>query len=122
MAQDLIRLMQALFLPAAQGCRDAPWSPPADVYQTRQGYLVKLDLAGVRPEDVQLALSGNRMTVRGVRRDFTTEEGCSYYRMEIAYNRFERTLELPCRLEHARVSTDYRDGMLLVYVRPEPER
>ena len=118
MSKDLIRLMQALFLPAGEGCKDAPWRPAADVYQTQHGWLVKLDLAGVRPEDVQLTLSGDRMVVRGVRRDCTSEEGYSYYRMEIAYSQFERTIELPCRLDQARLETEYRDGMLLVHISP----
>jgi HSP20 family molecular chaperone IbpA len=36
--------------------------------------------------------------------------------MEIAYNRFERTIDLPCDLEHARITVGYRDGMLLLHV------
>jgi HSP20 family protein len=116
MSQDRIRLTHALFLPAAGSCQDQPWHPAADIYHTRQGWLVKFDLAGVRIEDIQLELQGRIMTVRGVRRDCLTEEGHRYYRMEIAYSRFERILELPCNLERARLSTDYRDGMLLVHI------
>src|SRR5438094_4697806 len=121
MSKDLIRLMQGLFLPSGGSHQDASWRPAADVYRTRQGYLVKLDLAGVRLEDVELKLSGDRMTVSGVRRDCTTEEGCNYYRMEIAYSHFDRIIELPCCLDQARIRTDYRDGMLFVYISPEQE-
>src|SRR5262249_20774510 len=99
----------------------ASWRPAADIYQSRQGYLVKLDLAGVRPEDVEVSFRGSQLTVRGVRRDCTAHEGCQYYRLEIAYSRFERTLELPCRLDRARITTEYRDGMLLVQITPDTE-
>ena len=75
MARDLTRLMQALFLPAAAGCGDTHWRPPADVYRTARGWLVKLDLAGVRPGDLALAVRGRRLTVRGRRRDWAVEEG-----------------------------------------------
>jgi HSP20 family protein len=121
MPKDLIRLMQALFLPGAT-CSSAPWAPAADVYRTRRGWLVKFDLAGVRPEDIALTAAGNALTVRGVRRDWVPDEGCRHYRMEIAYNRFERTLELPCDVGRADVSTDYRDGMLLVNIEQREAR
>jgi HSP20 family protein len=119
MPNDMIRLMHALFLPAAGPCPEGWWCPAADVYRTRKGWLVKLDLAGVRPEDVSLEVKGRHMRVRGTRRDCAIEEGCRYYQMEIAYSHFERTLEVPCDLERADISTEYRDGMLLVHIAPE---
>ncbi len=119
MPKDLVRLMHALFLPGVGPCAPGLWCPAADVYHTRQGWLVKLDLAGVRPEDVTLEVQGRRMRVRGTRRDCTYQEGCHYYQMEIAYSNFERTLELPCDLERAGISSEFRDGMLLVHITPE---
>jgi HSP20 family protein len=117
MGRDLIRLMHALFLPAAQ---TAPWYPAADVVRLRCGdWLVKFDLAGVRPEDIDLTVLGHHMTVRGVRRDATAEVGGLHYQLEISYSGFERTLELPVRLDRADISTSYRDGLLLVHIRTE---
>jgi HSP20 family protein len=90
------------------------WEPSADVYRTRDGWLLKFDLAGVRPEDVTVSVSGRRVKVTGVRRDTIVEEGCSYYVMEISYNRFERSLEMPVNLADARVTIEARNGLLLV--------
>jgi HSP20 family protein len=118
MSRDLVRLTHALFLPQAEACLDSPWCPAVDVYRTRRGFLVKFDLAGIRVEDIELQRHGQRLTIRGVRRDCTTQEGCSYYRMEIAYSRFERSLDLPCDLERADLTVEYRDGMLLVSIVP----
>lgn len=92
----------------------APWEPSADIYRTRAGWLLKLDLAGVRPEDVTVSISGRRVTVSGIRRDTAVEEGCSYYAMEISYNRFERSLEMPVNLANAQVTIEARNGLLLV--------
>jgi HSP20 family protein len=117
MSRDLIHLMHALFLPAAESCLERPWCPATDIYRTRQGWVVKFELAGVRPEDIDLEALGRRLTVRGVRRDCGTPQECCYYRMEIAYSRFERTVELPCDLDRADITTEYRDGMLLVRIR-----
>jgi HSP20 family protein len=92
----------------------ALWQPSADVYRTRDGWLLKFDLAGVRSEDVVVAVSGRRVSVSGVRRDLMVEEGCSYYSMEISYNRFERSIEMPVDLENAQVLLEARNGLLLV--------
>jgi HSP20 family protein len=116
MSEDFIRIMHALFLPAAESCHEAPWRPAVDVYRGRHGWLVKFELAGVRPEDIDLTVLGRRLTVRGVRRDCTVLEGCRYYQMEIAYSHFERGIELPCDLERADITSEYRDGMLLVRI------
>ena len=122
MAGHLLRFMQSLLAPSAGTAGESAWQPSADIYRTPQGWLVKFDLAGVRPEDIDLEVSGHRMTVRGVRRDCTAHEGCSYYRLEIAYSHFERSLELPCDLERADITTEYRDGMLLVHIPTEDQQ
>ena len=117
MSEDFIRIMHALFLPAAESCRESPWRPAADVYRSQNGWIVKFELAGVRSDDIELTVQGNRLTLRGVRRDDCTAlEGCHYYQMEIAYSFFERSLALPCDLERANVTSEYRDGMLLVRI------
>ncbi|MFO0926908.1 MAG: Hsp20/alpha crystallin family protein [Gemmataceae bacterium] len=125
MSKDLIRLMHVLFLPGAEACQTAPWQPNTDVYRTPAGWLIKFELAGVRADDIDLQVLGGRMTLRGVRRDCVLESPLArdlprltHDRMEIAYSGFERTLELPCDLRRADITTDFRDGMLLVRIIP----
>ena len=90
------------------------------MYRTTDGFSIKFELAGVRAEDIVLEVSGPRMTLRGVRRDTCEyQEGCRCSLMEISYNQFERSLELPCNLERADISTSFSDGMLLVHIRME---
>jgi HSP20 family protein len=102
--------------------RPAPWQPCADIYRTRDGWLVKFDLAGVDTGDVAVTLRGRRLTISGVRRDSFFEEGSSHYSMEISYNRFERSLMLPANLENARVTIQAREGLLLVRMVTEGEQ
>lgn len=97
----------------------APWQPSVDVYRTRTGWLLKFDLAGVKTEDVTVSLSRRRITVAGMRRDTMVEDGCSYYSMEISYNRFERSIEMPVDLGNARLTLEAREGLLLVRVNTE---
>lgn len=115
MARDAFRFLP-LFLPGAQTARQPEWQPSVDVYRSRNGWLVKFDLAGVHPKDVEWSVAGNALTVRGARRDSLMEEGCRHYHMEITYSRFERRVEVPGDLSSARITTEYRDGMLLVRI------
>jgi HSP20 family protein len=119
MAEDSIRWMRTAFATAVAWTQPGCWQPLVDVYRTRDGWLLKYDLAGVAPEDVILTIDGNQVTIAGIRRDCCLEEGCSHFRMEISYNRFERTIELPDHLESARLATEYWRGMLLVRVERE---
>lgn len=128
MSKDLIRLMHALFLPGAEAFQDvAPWRPNVDVYRTRCGWLIKFELAGVRAEDIDLSALGGLLCVRGVRRDTVLEaarqqgeERPVHHRMEMSYSAFERKVELPCDLKRAEIATEFRDGLLLVRITPEP--
>ena len=121
MARDSVRFV-SLFLSATGNAAEteADWRPATDVYRTPDGWLVKFELAGVEPEDIELTALGRVLRVRGRRRDCCLSEGCRQVRMEIAYNRFERQVELPENLESARIDTEFRHGMLLVSVRREP--
>jgi HSP20 family protein len=114
MTADLSRWIEALLAPPAYPVQETSWRPPADVYRIRGGWLVKFDLAGVRREDIRVTACGRRLRVEGTRRDWQIDEGQQHYCMEISYSHFERSVELPAELEQARVSTEYRDGMLLV--------
>jgi HSP20 family protein len=111
--------MQAFIISEKQAYQESLWQPPADIYRIDRGWLVKLDLAGVRREDIHLNVRGKHLIVEGLRRDWVLETGQQYYSMEIAYNRFKRLIELPTNLERARIATEYRDGMLLIWLEME---
>jgi HSP20 family protein len=119
MSRHLLGIFQSLWpsdTPQVPG-----WQPNTDIYRTANGWLIKFDLAGVRPEDVELSVQGNRLSLRGVRRDWCLEECCHCYQLEIAYSQFERHLTLPANLDGARVEAEHRDGLLLVRIRSEED-
>jgi HSP20 family protein len=110
----------ALFLPAIQEVQDSRWKPSIDVYSTPRGWLIKIDLAGVRRQDLEILISEGRLVVRGTRRDTCLEEGCRSHVMEISYSAFERVVELPCR-ETSAIDLQYDEGMLLVRILSEAQ-
>ncbi len=97
------------------------WRPAVDIYRHRGGWLIKCDLAGVRREDIEIAVKGSRLCISGVRRDWSIVEGQRAYSLEIAYNRFAREIELPFDLMHASLDIDYREGMLLIQIPTDGE-
>jgi len=95
------------------------WCPAADVYRTREGWIVKVDLAGIKPEDVEIGINGPVLRITGSRRDGICGEGISHYQLEITYSRFEKTIQFPRSIEHATVLRDYRDGLLILRLHEE---
>jgi len=95
------------------------WCPAADVYRTRDGWIVKVDLAGIKPEDVEIGINGPVLRISGSRRDGICGEGISHYQLEITYSRFEKTIQFPRSIEHASVLRDYRDGLLILRLHEE---
>jgi HSP20 family protein len=114
MASNLTRLMHSLMRSTLESYQHGVWQPAADVYRTAGGWLVKFDLAGVRPEDIEVEICGSLLTIRGARRDWMVEEGHRAYSLEISYSRFQKSVQLPCELEGASLRCQSRDGMLLV--------
>lgn len=98
------------------------WSPAADVYRTHDGWIVKVDLAGVRLDDLEITIDGAKMTISGCRRDTSFGEGVSCHQLEITYSTFEKTLSFPCAIDAATLLRDYRDGLLILHLRSKEER
>ncbi len=90
------------------------WNPSADVYKTREGWIVKVDLAGVCADELEIKVAKSSLSIRGCRRDTLYREDFTYHQMEITYSRFEKTIKFPCEIETASVTHDYRDGFLIV--------
>ena len=97
------------------------WCPAADVYRTADGWIVKVDLAGIKPSDVEVTVDGDVLRVSGSRRDGTCGEGVSHYQLEITYSRFEKMIQFPRSIEHVKIERDYSDGLLTLRLREEQE-
>ena len=90
------------------------WYPAADVYQTPDGWVVKVELAGVSPEDIEIDIQGNVLSIAGCRKDRSCAAGVSYQQMEITYSNFEKTLRFPSTIEGAVVEHEFENGLLII--------
>ncbi|PYT02388.1 MAG: hypothetical protein DMF65_06695 [Acidobacteria bacterium] len=121
MARSIERYLR--MIPKAGGvrCTEQFWYPAADVYRTRDGWVVKVELAGVVPDELEVRVAGDTLRVAGSRRDETFGETVSYHQLEITYSRFEKTIRFPCPIEGARVERRYKDGLLILYLQSQEE-
>lgn len=92
------------------------WTPLADVYRSNQGWIIKLDAAGIDIDETEVVLRGSCLEVTGARKDQLVQEfgDCIHYSMEISYTPFLRKIGLPCSIEDCLVEKTYNDGMLII--------
>jgi len=95
--------------------------PNADVYfdGSENAVVVKLELPGIDPEDVNLEVEENVLRVHGVRTDQRHPDAV-YQQMEVTYGRFERIVRLPPEVDTAQASADYSAGFLKIVLPLRP--
>ena len=94
----------------------AHWVPNTDVYATDNGLVVKVELAGMRSEHLEIIVEGNRLRISGNRPDGCRSPKCSFLVMEINYGPFESMLELPPGYDLSQAKAAYLNGFLRIDV------
>lgn len=92
--------------------RSSLWSPPTDVYETEENYVIKVEIAGMRDEDFEVILEDRVLTVRGYRPDLNGRR--AYHQMEIRFGKFELAVEIPGSVDMERATAEYKDGFLMI--------
>ena len=95
--------------------------PSFDVEETEDAYQFIADLPGIRREDLDIQLAGNRLTIGGTRDATSTREQGKVYTQERSYGAFTRTFALPEEVESGKVVAELRDGVLRLMVPKSPE-
>jgi HSP20 family protein len=91
-------------------------APRLDLSETDATVEVRLDVPGIKAEDVEIQISGNRLTVSGNRKDERDEKGRTWHRIERRSGRFCRSVILPCPVKEDAAEAQYRDGVLTITV------
>jgi HSP20 family protein len=95
---------------------DTHWVPNTDVYVTDGAIIIKVELAGMQRENLELTIDGNRLRIRGQRPDGCRPPQCKFLVMEINYGGFENVIELPEGYDLSRAKAAYQNGFLRVDV------
>jgi HSP20 family protein len=89
---------------------------PVDVRDNGNEITVKAVLPGIKPEDVEITVTEGVLTIRGESREETKDEKENYYRREIRYGSFARSVPLPTRVKEEHAEAEVKDGMLTVHL------
>jgi HSP20 family protein len=99
-----------------EGSANGHWVPNTDVYSTECGLVVKVELAGMRSENLEITIEGNRLRITGTRPDGCRAPKCHFLVMEINYGPFESVLELPPGYDLGLAKAAYLNGFLRIDV------
>jgi HSP20 family protein len=98
------------------------WLPNADVYETDEELVVKFEIAGVRPEDVSLAVNGNNLILRGEKKRIEGAGNAKYHCMERGFGKFKRVVHIASPVNTHKATTEFLDGVLKVTFPRVPNR
>ncbi len=120
MMRDLLRWDPFAEL-GATGTREAQFAPTFEVKETKDAYVFKADLPGVREDDLEISLTGNRLTVSGKREEEKREGDDRFYAYERSYGAFSRSFTLPEGVNPDHGEADLSSGVLTVSLPKRPE-
>lgn len=101
---------------SGRGTASGHWVPNTDVYSTDEGLVIKVELAGMKSDSLEITVEGNRLRIAGNRPDGCRAPKCSFLVMEISYGPFESVIELPPAYDLARAKAAYMNGFLRIDV------
>jgi len=96
------------------------WAPLVDITEDDKEYLIKAELPEVKKEDVKVNVENGVLTITGERKYEHEEKTKKQHRIERSYGRFERSFVLPDEADGAKVSAEFKDGVLKVHLPKSP--
>lgn len=101
--------------------KGASWSPAVDIVETENDIVLKADLPGIDPKDVDVQVQNGTLTLKGKRKFESDVKEDNFRRIERVYGSFLRSFALPQIVDADNVAAEYRDGVLEVRLPKRPE-
>lgn len=110
--QNLMEIRREVLHAVSWQVHSSVWSPPTDVYETEELYVVRVEIAGMREEDFEVSLENGTLLISGMRPDIP--ERRAYHQMEIRFGKFATAIGVPGPVNLEQASAEYKDGFLTV--------
>jgi HSP20 family protein len=92
------------------------WAPSVDIYETEQNLIVKADLPDIKPEELDIRVENNILSIRGERKFEKKVSESNYLRVERAYGLFSRSFSLSNTVNSEAIQADYKNGVLTLVI------
>ncbi len=92
----------------------SPWTPPCDIYETADDFVLNAETPGIELNDIVLCIDNNTLTISGERKAKWEAKQVVYHRLEKSGEKFIRSFTLPCNVDIEKVSASLSDGVLTV--------
>jgi HSP20 family protein len=99
-------------LAAARDNSEATWMPALELVDAGDNFVLKAQLPGIDPKDIDVQVTREAISISGERRYENTDEKSGYVRSEFRYGKFHRVLPLPAPIQNDSVQAEYKDGIL----------
>ena len=112
------------FLPAAWKrvpAEDFVWAPSIEVVEKEDKFLIKVELPGVKEEDINISLAGNTLTIEGEKETESEVEKKGYYYSESSYGSFSRSMTIPSTIDASKIEANCDKGVLEITLPKTPE-
>jgi len=111
---EIDRLFDRFFdwRPSIFRSEDSRWVPSVDISETSKDVIIKAEVPGMEPKDIQVSISGNVLTIQGEKKDEKEEKAENVHRVERTYGSFYRSIQLPAEVEPDKADAKYKNGIL----------
>lgn len=113
------RMFEQFGMPAGWGT-EGRFTPPMDVRETEEAYIVEADIPGMKKEDVHIEVADDVLTIKGERKEEKEEKQKNFHSVERRFGSFARSVALPAGFDASKVTAKFDDGVLTVTL-PKPE-
>ena len=110
--RQMNQLFDEVFLPAERSGERLAFSPMAELSENEEAYVLKVELPGIKPEEVEVQASKDSVSIMGERQDTRETESNGFHRTEFRYGKFHRVIPIPGSIQNTEVKADYLDGIL----------
>ena len=95
--------------------------PAIDVAEKNEAILVRAEVPGLKPEEIDIAVYGNTLTISGEKKESKEDEGDGFYLVESSYGAFRREVALPTDVDESKIEATCKDGVLSITL-PKAEK